>query len=62
MRGETWEGVGSGEVICKTKPRVIRNYLIGFSKAYNVVFNIILRGFCYHMIAYSDDNKCYQRS
>ena len=27
-----------------------------------MVFNIILRGFCYHMVAYSDVNKCYRRS
>ena len=49
-------------VIRKTMLRVMRNHLTGFSKTYDTVFNIILRGFCYHMVTYSAVNKCYRRS
>ena len=61
-----WGDVGGCGEVCgvvrKTMPRVMRNHLTGFSKTYDVVFNIILRHFCYHIVAYSDDNKCYRRS
>ena len=61
-----WGDVGrSGElcgVIRKTMPRVIRNCKTCSRTPYNLVFNTILRGFCYHMVTYSDDNKCYRRS
>ena len=49
-------------VIRKTMLRVMRNHLTGFSKTYNLVFNIILCYFCYHMVAYYANNKCYRRS
>ena len=49
-------------VIRKTMPRVMRNHFTGFSKPYDTVFNIILRRFCYHMVAYYANNKCYRRS
>ena len=49
-------------VIRKTTLRVMRNHLTGFSKTYDVVFNTILHGFYYHMVAYSAVNKCYRRS
>ena len=61
-----WGDVGGcGElcgVIRKTMPRVMRNYEMCSRTPYNMVFNIILRRFCYHMVAYPDDNKCYRRS
>ena len=49
-------------MIRKTRPRVMRSHLTGFSKPYDAVFNTILHGFCYHMVTYSDDNVCYRRS
>ena len=59
LGGGRWVWCG---MIRKTMLRVTRNYLTGFSKTYDTVFNIILRGFCYHMVAYYANNKRYRRS
>ena len=66
MCGKMWEGVGRcGEVwgvIRKTRLHVMRNRETCSRMPLNLVFNIILHGFCYHMVAYLDNNKCYRRS